>query len=314
VRARLALGGFLSPVAAAILLTAAHLLAVAHVLAPPDALAAAHLTAAHAGVRVSWHPPAVRPGEVTLMIVHGVGPDATVEGAVAGRPLAFFPYGDGMAAVAGVDLETRPGRHEWTMAVGARGEVPRVLRGRITIKPRQFAVQKLTLPPGLVDLDDETIRRVETETERLRTLYRTITPERLWRGRFTSPVAGAGPGEGFGARRVINGKPRSPHSGLDYPADHGTPVVAANAGRVALIADFFFPGRLVVLDHGLGLYTLYFHLQRALVGEGEAVDRGQPIGEVGSTGRATGPHLHFGVHIGMARVDPTSLLGLALAD
>jgi Peptidase family M23 len=301
-------------VAAAILMTAVHVLAAAPVLAPTHWMADAFVTAAHAEVRVGWHPPAVRLGEVTVVMVHGVGADATVEGAVAGRPLAFFPYGDGMAAVAGVDLETRPGRHEWTLAVGAGGQVPRILSGRITIKPRQFVVQKLTLPPGLVDLDAETVRRVETETERLRTLYRTITPERLWRGRFTSPVAGAGAGEGFGARRVINGKPRAPHSGLDYAADHGTPVVAANAGRVALIADFFFPGRLVVLDHGLGLYTLYFHLQRALVAEGEGVDRGQPIGEVGSTGRATGPHLHFGVHIGMARVDPTSLLGLALAD
>jgi murein DD-endopeptidase MepM/ murein hydrolase activator NlpD len=272
------------------------------------------LTAVHAEVRVTWQPPAVRPGDVTVVIVHGVGDDATVEGAVARRPLTFFPYADGMAAVAGVDLETRSGRHDWTIAVGPPARVPRILKGSITVKPRRFVVQKLTLPPGLVDLDAETTRRVEGEAERLRTLYRTITPERLWRGRFIPPVAGAGPGEGFGARRVINGKPRSPHSGLDYAAEPGTPVIAANGGRVALVADFFFPGRLVVLDHGLGLYTLYFHLQRALVGEGDGVDRGQPIGEVGATGRATGPHLHFGVHVGTARVDPASLFGLGLAD
>jgi murein DD-endopeptidase MepM/ murein hydrolase activator NlpD len=278
-------------------------------------LAAAHGSAtAHPEVRVTWHPPAVRPGEVTMVIVRGTGDAAILEGAVAGRPLAFFPYADGMAAVAGVDLGTRPGRHQWKIAVGTAADAPRLLTGTITVKSRQFVVQRLTLPPGLVDLDAETTRRAETEADRLRTLYRTITPERLWRGRFIAPVSGAGPGEGFGARRVINGKPRAPHSGLDYAAEPGTAVVAANAGRVALVADFFFPGRLVVLDHGLGLYTLYFHLQRALVGEGDGVDRGQPIGEVGATGRATGPHLHFGVHIGAARVDPAALLGLGLAD
>jgi murein DD-endopeptidase MepM/ murein hydrolase activator NlpD len=249
-----------------------------------------------------------------MMIVHGVANPTTLEGIVGGRPLAFFPYADGMAAVTGIDLETRPGRHQWRVAVGTSDGVPRLLKGAITVKPRHFIVQRLTLPPTLVDLDAETTQRVETEADRLRTLYRTVTPERLWRGRFIAPVAAAGPGEGFGARRIINGKPRAPHSGLDYAAESGTPVVATNAGRVALVADFFFPGRLVVLDHGLGLYSLYFHLERALVTEGEGVDRGQPIGKVGATGRATGPHLHFGVHLGGARVDPEALLGLALAD
>jgi Peptidase family M23 len=283
-------------------------------LAANVAPAARAVPPAHADVRVTWHPPAVRPGEVSIVIVHGVADPTTLEGVVGGRPLAFFPYADGMAAVTGVDLETPPGRHQWRVAVGTLYGAPRLLKGAITVKAREFVVQRLTLPPALVDLDTETTRRVETEADRLRTLYRTVTPERMWRGRFIAPVPAAGPGEGFGARRIINGKPRAPHSGLDYAAEPGTPVVAANGGRVALVADFFFPGRLVVLDHGLGLYTLYFHLQRALVTEGEGVDRGQPIGEVGATGRATGPHLHFGVQLGAARVDPAALLGLALAD
>ena len=94
----------------------------------------------------------------------------------------------------------------------------------------------------------------------------------------------------------------------------GTPVVAANTGRVALVAEFFFPGRLVVLDHGLGLYTLYFHLDSVAVSEGERVERGQTLGSVGASGRATGPHLHFGSQVGTARVDPAALLGLALGD
>jgi murein DD-endopeptidase MepM/ murein hydrolase activator NlpD len=179
---------------------------------------------------------------------------------------------------------------------------------------RQFPVQRLTLPPSLVDLDPDTERRAIAESERLRTLYRTISGERLWRGAFTRPVAGEAPGTGFGARRIINGRPRMPHSGIDFAAPAGTPVVAANAGRVALVAEFFFPGRLVVIDHGLGLYTLYFHLQSIGVAEGEVVGRGQPIGTVGATGRATGPHLHFGAQVGAARIDPAVLLRLGVSD
>jgi murein DD-endopeptidase MepM/ murein hydrolase activator NlpD len=88
--------------------------------------------------------------------------------------------------------------------------------------------------------------------------------------------------------------------------------VSVNDGRVALVADYFFPGRLVVVDHGLGLYTLYFHLDEIRVEGGERVTRGQVIGTVGSTGRATGPHLHFGAQVGPARIDPERLLGLPL--
>jgi len=121
-------------------------------------------------------------------------------------------------------------------------------------------------------------------------------------------------GSGFGARRIINGQLRSPHSGSDYSAPLGTPVVAVNAGKVSLVAEFFFPGRLVILDHGLGLYTAYFHLDTIAVAEGERVERGQTLGTVGATGRATGPHLHFGAQVAGARVDPTTLLGLSLID
>jgi murein DD-endopeptidase MepM/ murein hydrolase activator NlpD len=166
----------------------------------------------------------------------------------------------------------------------------------------------------MVDLDPETERRAVSEGERLRTLYRTITPERLWRGRWTRPVAGPEPGTGFGSRRVINGQPRAPHTGIDFAAPKGTPVVAVNSGRVALLGDFFFPGRFVALDHGLGLYTLYFHLDTVSVTDGERVERGQTIGTVGSTGRATGPHLHFGAQAGPARIDPAALLGLDVND
>jgi murein DD-endopeptidase MepM/ murein hydrolase activator NlpD len=272
------------------------------------------LDAAAHGLKVTWQPARPRPGDIALMLVQGAGEGATLEGSVSGLPLRFFPYADGYAALAGFDLDTKPTAQPWRLAVLLPGQPPRTAQGRVKLQGRDFPVQQLTLPPAVVDLDPETERRALAEGERLRTLYRMVTPERFWRGRFVRPVGGEDPGTGFGARRIINGRPRSAHAGMDYAASRGTPVVAANDGRVALVADFFFPGRLVVIDHGLGLYTLYFHLEEIAVAQGDRVTRGQTIGAVGATGRATGPHLHFGAQVGPARVDPATLLELSLRD
>lgn len=280
-------------------------------------LAAAALAPAGARAHslvVVWHPPHPRPGDAAWVHVKAVAPDATVEGSVDGRPLSFFPYAQGQAAVAGFDLEAKPGSLRWHVAVLRPGQEPQTAQGQLRLRGRDFAVQRLTLPPAMVNLDPQTERRAEEEGERLRTAYRMISPDRLWRGRFARPVGGAEPGAGFGARRIINGQPRAPHGGIDFAAPAGSPVVAANDGRVALVGEYFFPGRFVIVDHGLGLYTLYFHLEMVTVGAGERVTRGQPIGTVGATGRATGPHLHFGAQLGTARVDPASLLELSIAD
>lgn len=263
---------------------------------------------------VVWQPAKPRIGGVAWMMVRGAADGAVLEGSVGGRPLQFFPYGGGHAALVGFDLDTKPGPLVWQLAAMPPGQAPLKAQGRVHVERRDFPVQRLSLPTGMVDLDAETERRALTEGQRLRTLYQTSTPERLWRGRFVRPVGGTEPGSGFGFRRIINGQPRSPHAGLDYAAAAGAPVVAANDGRVALVAEYFFPGRLVVLDHGLGLYTLYFHLDEIEVRDGDRVTRGQPIGTVGATGRATGPHLHFGVQLGTARIDPTALLELAVRD
>jgi murein DD-endopeptidase MepM/ murein hydrolase activator NlpD len=263
---------------------------------------------------VHWEPKVVRQGDLAMVFVTGASDAKTIEGSVGGQPLTFFPYGEAYAALAGIDLEARPGMAGWRIGVvDARGQ-PLKASGRLQIRARKFPVQRLTLPREMVELDAPTLKRVEEESKRLRTLYRTITPERLWRGGFTKPVGVPDAGEGFGARRIINGQARAPHAGLDYSADSGTPVVAANTGRVALVAEYFFPGRLLVLDHGLGLYTLYFHLERTDVADGDRVERGQIIGRVGASGRATGPHLHFAAHLRQARIDPALLLQLRLPE
>lgn len=265
------------------------------------------VAAARAEVRVDALPAVLRPGDVSLVRVEGV---VSPRGTVAGRALEFYPSDTGFSALVPIDVETPPGRYEWTLsATGAAGEEP-MASGALTVVPREFPVERLTLPNGMVDLDPPTRRRVETEAQTLRDLHVRVTNERLWRGRFVVPVATTRAPTGFGARRLINGQPRAPHSGLDYSAPRGTTVVAANRGRVALTAEFFFPGRLVIIDHGLGLYTAYFHLDRLLVAAPDLVDAGQPIGVVGATGRATGAHLHFAVTLGGARIDPAGLLSL----
>lgn len=270
--------------------------------------------AAAAAVKVTVTPSAVRQGDVALILVTGTVSAPQMDGSLAGRPLFFFPYADGHAALIGIDLEARPGKTPWRLGFVDATGAPRKAAGAITVKARKFPVQRLRLPKSLVDLSSDDERRANTEAARLRALFDTIGPERLWRGRFTKPVASDAKAEGFGSRRIINGKPRSPHSGADFSAPAGTPVVASNRGRVALVVEFFFGGRLVALDHGEGLYTLYMHLERADVAEGALVERGSIIGAVGSTGRATGPHLHWAAQLRRARIDPDALLKLPVRD
>jgi len=269
---------------------------------------------AGAAVKVTVTPSAVRQGDVALIVVTGAANAPEMDGSLAGRPLFFFPYADGYAALIGIDLEAKTGKTPWRVGFVDGTGAPRKAAGAITVKARKFPVQRLSLPKSMVDLSSEDERRANGESTRLRTLFDTITQERLWRGRFTKPVATDAKAEGFGSRRVINGKPRSPHSGADFAAPAGTPVVASNRGRVALVVEFFFGGRLVALDHGEGLYTLYMHLDRADVVEGNMVERGSIIGAVGSTGRATGPHLHWAAHLRSARIDPDALLRLPVKD
>ena len=256
-------------------------------------------------LRVTWDPPTPRGGDVVLMRLLGAPAGAEVMAELDGHPVGLFPAGDGHAAMIGIDMDAPAGPRPWKVTAGSM-----TAKGQLRVAARTYEVEHLTVAPSMSELDPETEQRAVRETERLRSTYRTITAERLWRGPFMRPVDGERPGTGFGSRRVINGKPRSPHGGIDFPAPTGAEVRAVNRGRVALVGEFYFPGRLVILDHGLGLYTLYFHLDTIAVTEGQIVARGETLGTVGMTGRVTGPHLHFGAQVGAARVDPAVLLGL----
>jgi len=257
---------------------------------------------------VSWYPSEPRGGDAVTMRVLGVPAGATVEAFLNGHPLGVFRAGGTHVAVWGIDMDAKSGSVPWRVVVRGKGAAR--LEGRLTVAARNYTVQHLTVAPGFAQLDPETERRANAETARMREVYRTMSGERLWDGGFVRPVTGDAPGTGFGSRRVINGQPRSPHSGSDFPAAVGAPVIASNRGRVALVGEFFFPGRLVILDHGLGIHTAYFHLDTIAVGDGQLVERGQALGTVGMTGRVTGPHLHFGAQAGTARIDPTTLFAL----
>jgi murein DD-endopeptidase MepM/ murein hydrolase activator NlpD len=186
---------------------------------------------------------------------------------------------------------------------GGRSEVR-----TLSVRKREWSVQRITgLPPAQVTPDEAALRRITAERESLR----AARGEDSGLTGFAAPLAWPARGRIsgiFGSQRILNGEPRQPHYGFDIAAPTGTPVSAALAGRVTLSGDFFFFGQLLVVDHGHGVNTLYAHLSERGVTEGQVVDRGQPIGRIGATGRVTGPHLHFSLSWYQTWLDPQPLL------
>jgi murein DD-endopeptidase MepM/ murein hydrolase activator NlpD len=253
-------------------------------------------------------------GQVLLVRVPTATDRTDVTGRFLGRTVPFFPApGDraaGAVGLLGIDMQDKPGMHELMVEVRERDAMRRLSYNVLVIK-ENYPVQHLTLPSEQVDLDDENLVRVKAEQEQVRTVLQGMSRDRLWDRPFLEPLQGEVAGA-FGRTRIINGQARSPHNGEDITAPPGTPVVAMNDGVARLVVDHFFSGKGVFLDHGLGLYSMYFHLAEVLVQDGAIVKRGQAIGKVGATGRATGPHLHLGVRLNGARVNPYALVNLPL--
>jgi hypothetical protein len=228
-----------------------------------------------------------------------------VSGTWAGRPLRFWREADGRwRAFLGADVARATGPS--TLSLRAGGVT---CAHSVEVADGRFVVRRLTVDRKYVDLSRKDLARSREETKRLEALFAKVTPERYWDGPFRLPVA-ADPASGrnFGQRRILNGQPRSPHAGVDFDAATGTPVVAPQAGRIVLVEPLFFSGLTVVVDHGLGLYSYYAHLSRAAVTVGDRVALGTRLGDVGATGRVTGPHLHWSVRLDGARVDPRALV------
>src|SRR5215469_10709301 len=203
----------------------------------------------------------------------------------------------------GIDLEQAPGQFEWKISwTGADGKalscsVP------ITVRTGKFPTEHLKIEKQYVQPDPEQQKRAETDQKKLRAVYDTVTPERLWDGKFRLPLKDVTTGGNFGRRRVLNGEARSPHAGVDFPAAAGTPVLASQRGKVMLAEELYYSGNTVIIDHGYGIFTMYCHLSKIGVEVGEKTEAGAEIGTVGATGRVTGPHLHWGLTIQRARVN-----------
>ncbi len=227
-----------------------------------------------------------------------------------GRRFPMKAAGEGrFVGLVGVDLMESPGTIPLAILVSDQAGSCRIDEV-LEVRKRRYPVQRLTLPPQMAEFDPPTVARIREEASRLNERLSAAAGPPAWELPLLPPVADFRPA-GFGARRIINGEPRSPHAGVDLSLPEGTPVTSIADGAVAFAGEQFLGGKSVVVDHGGGLVSIYYHLKEFTVAEGQRVSGGERIGAVGATGRAAGPHLHFGVRAAGGRVDPALLFGLA---
>lgn len=250
-------------------------------------------------------PASVVPGGVSWLRYSGGAEQVSVR--FAGQSLPLLPEAGGGRRLLGVDLGQKPGRYPVSVrAVFADGHSEQ-LQTALVVKPVTRPVERLQLPDAMVSPKDPAVlARIDREWRQLQKLFRQRSPLRrlaTFRRPVTDPT-----GSPFGLRRVLNGQPRSPHSGVDFRSPRGTPVHAPAAGRVVFAGGLYYTGRTVILDHGGGLFSIFAHLEQMDVALWTDVAAGTVLGRVGSSGRATGPHLHWSVRLAGARVDPLQVV------
>jgi len=275
---------------------------------------------------VTLTPAVVEAGSPELIRVH-VPSDAALDGKWLDQKLQFFRGRDGQAwyALAGVDVKAAVGPSTLQITAHTAAGVatedrpagedrPAVdLSRTIQILPAHYRTSTLTVAPKFVEPGPDELARIKAEVELKSKVFASSAAKPLWSGDFRAPV-NAAPTDSFGTRRTFNGELSSIHEGMDFRAATGTPVRAGNSGLVVLARPLYYEGNCVVIDHGLGLFTISMHLSRIDVHEGDRVIAGQRIGLSGATGRVTGPHLHWAVRWQNAYLDPAKMLRMDLSS
>jgi murein DD-endopeptidase MepM/ murein hydrolase activator NlpD len=251
----------------------------------------------------------IQTGEVVLLTVTTSEPVDVVRIHAFERDVPTFAV-DALRwrALVGIDLDVTLGDHVVTIEAVSEDGTERASH-TLSVAEKTFRTRNLTVDSAFVNPPASTQARIQREAVELSRIWRESSPTRLWSGGFVRPVPHDA-NSAFGTRSVFNGQPRSPHGGADFLSPAGVPVAAPNAGRIVLAEDLYYTGGTVVIDHGLGLVSLFAHLSAFDVEEGDLVNTGDVVGRVGATGRVTGAHLHWTLRLGGTRVDPLSLLAV----
>jgi murein DD-endopeptidase MepM/ murein hydrolase activator NlpD len=237
-----------------------------------------------------------------------------VTGKWQGHTVTFFSKSNRRTwfSIAGVDVEVTPGKYPLTIQADLRDGTQTTLRQEVTVETAPYSQVPLTVPDRFVQPDVRALKEIAADKIIKDKAFASSASKPEWSGDFLPPLHLAPQSDSFGNQRLFNGKLASVHCGLDYRAKLRTPVAAINSGRVVLAHPLYFESGCVVIDHGLGLMSVYMHLSKIEVKVGTRVHRGQVIALSGASGRATGPHLHLGVRWQGSYLDPAKLFEIQL--
>jgi murein DD-endopeptidase MepM/ murein hydrolase activator NlpD len=262
---------------------------------------------------VSWSPVRLESGSPVFFKVELDQPATALRGTWLKHEVVFTrsSESDHWYALAGIDVEQAPGDYVLELTATASDGRSLETKQEVAVLPAHYKTTTLHVEEKYVQPDAATLQRIAADKAVKEAAYAHLVSEPLWNGSFRSPVPFTAT-DSFGTRRMFNGQLASIHRGTDFHAPSGTPVLAANDGRVIIAQPMFYEGNLVVIDHGQQFMTQYMHLSKIEVKVGDRVTKGQRLGLSGATGRVTGPHLHLGARWGGESVDPVILLHLPL--
>ncbi|MDR3205461.1 MAG: M23 family metallopeptidase [Deltaproteobacteria bacterium] len=248
---------------------------------------------------VSILPQPLDVGSPARVVISNFPLDVVISGRFDDKPIFFFPHNSSLIGLFGADIALAQGTYPLTLFwEGGKKSF------EVVVKAKDYGVRDIKVPQSKVELSPEDLARSKKESDLTKAALAIKSPEKLWSGEFIEPV-NSRVNSSFGRLTRLNGKLNSrPHAGADYLAPTGTPVKAPADGLVLLTGDHFFAGKSVYLDHGQGLISMYFHLSEIKVEEGLKIKKGQILGLTGQSGRVTGAHLHYGIYINGARIDP----------